>query len=202
MTNVWQWWDDSVWVNYDSRISGLIDEKIQDGTMVVEFSVGSNRYEINLFSLLQTNITSTFQRAVRCSKSVDVEIKWQWDNNGTWVDYEKASVTEINNKLPNEIELQILGQSYNINPGTMIQTNKNTGVEREIRQQIQVPDVMGAPTVPIDMTCFICSTRNKNTAFVPCGHMVCRTCAARLSGMGEPCPFCRARIQKIIRVTL
>jgi len=201
MANVWQWWDDNAWVNYDSRISVLVDNKIQDGTMVVEFSVGSNRYEINLFSLLQTNMTSGFHRRVRCV-SPNMDIKWEWNNDGTWTVYDDASVTEINNNLPNETELEILGQSYNINPGTMIQTNKNTGVEREIRQQIQVPDVMDVPTVPIDMTCGICYARNKDTAFVPCGHMVCRTCAARLSGRDAPCPFCRARVQKIIHVTL
>ena len=201
MANVWQWWDDNAWVNYDSRISVLVDNKIQDGTMVVEFSVGSNRYEINLFSLLQTNMTSGFRRRVRCASS-NMDIKWEWNNDGTWTVYDDASVTEINNNLPNETELEILGQSYNINPGTMIQTNKNTGVEREIRQQIQVPDVMDVPTIPIDMTCGICYARNKDTAFVPCGHMTCRTCAARLSGRDAPCPFCRARIQKIVRVTL
>jgi len=201
MANVWQWWDDSVWVNYDSRISGLIDDKIQDGTMVVEFSVGSNRYEINLFSLLQTNITSNFKRPVRCA-SRNVDIKWEWDNNGTWVDYDDTSVTEINNNLPNETNLELNGQKYRIDPNNMTQTNNITGIGRAIRQQIQVPDVMDVPTIPIDMTCGICYARNKDTAFVPCGHMVCRTCAARLSGRDAPCPFCRARIQKIIRVTL
>lgn len=201
MANVWQWWDDSAWVNYDSRISVLVDKKIHDGTMVVEFSVGSNRYEINLFSLLQTNITSNFKRPVRCA-SRNVDIKWEWDNNGTWVDYDDTSVTEINNNLPNETNLELNGQKYRIDPNNMTQTNNITGIGRAIRQQIQVPDVMDVPTIPIDMTCGICYARNKDTAFVPCGHMVCRTCAARLSGRDAPCPFCRARIQKIIRVTL
>lgn len=201
MANVWQWWDDSAWVNYDSRISVLVDKKIHDGTMVVEFSVGSNRYEINLFSLLQTNITSNFKRPVRCA-SRNVDIKWEWDNNGTWVDYDDTSVTEINNNLPKETNLELNGQTYRIDPNNMTQTNNITGICRAIRQQIQVPDVMDVPTIPIDMTCGICYARNKDTAFVPCGHMTCRTCAARLSGRDAPCPFCRARIQKIVRVTL
>jgi|TARA_B110000285_G_scaffold86233_1_gene98872 hypothetical protein len=201
MANAWQWWDDSVWVNYDSRISKLIDKKIQDGTMVVEFSVGSNRYEINLFSLLQTNITSNFQRPVRCA-SHNTDIKWEWDNNGTWTEYDDASITEINKNLPNETKLELNGQQYRIDPNNMTQTNSNTGIGRAIRQQCKVPTVASASTVPVDMTCGICYARNKDTAFVPCGHMVCRTCAARLSGKDAPCPFCRARIQKIIRVTL
>tara|TARA_B100000795_G_C22786778_1_gene434999 strand:+ start:501 stop:1106 length:606 start_codon:yes stop_codon:yes gene_type:complete len=201
MANAWQWWDDSAWVNYDSRISKLIDKKIQDGTMVVEFSVGSTRYEINLFSLLQTNITSNFQRPVRCA-SPNVDIKWEWDNNGTWTEYDDASITEINNNLPNETKLELNGQQYLIDPNNMTQTNSKTGIGRAIRQQCKVPTVASASTVPVDMTCGICYARNKDTAFVPCGHMVCRTCAARLSGRDAPCPFCRARLQKIIRVTL
>ena len=202
--NVWQWWNDHAWINYDTRISDLIDQKIQDGTMVVTFSFGSNNYEINLFSLEQKNLTTDFYRRICCSVISTIEIKWQWDNNGTWTDYDDAINVEISNNSPNNTEADINGQSYQINPENMIQINTTSNAERAVRQQIVVPVAATAPPdLPaVDMTCGICYERNKDTVFVPCGHMFCRTCAARLSGRDAPCPLCRARIQKIVHVTL
>jgi len=157
--------------------------------MVVEFSVGSNRYEINLFSLLQTNITSNFKRPVRCA-SRNVDIKWEWDNNGTWVDYDDTSVTEINNNLPNETNLELNGQKYRIDPNNMTQTNNITGIGRAIRQQIQVPDVMDVPTIPIDMTCGICYARNKDNC----------VCTLWTHGMSNMCgtPFRKRRTMSLL----
>jgi len=201
--DVWQWWDDYTWVDYDQRISTMIDQKIQDGTMVVTFSFGNSNYEINLFTLEQKNLATDFSRRIRCSVIATVEIKWQWDNNGTWTDYDDAINVEINNNSPNNTDADINGQSYQINPGNMIQINTASNDAIAIRQQIVVP-VTATPQdlQPVDMTCGICYERNKDTVFVPCGHMFCRTCAARLSGKDAPCPFCRARIHKKLHVTL
>lgn len=201
--NVWQWWDDHAWIDYDTRISDLIDQKIQDGTMVVTFSIGSNNYEINLFTLEQKNLVTDFSRRIRCSVISTVEIKWQWDNNGTWTDYDDATNTDISTNSPNTTDVTLNCQSYRINPENLIQLNLNSNAERAIRQ-IVIPVLQDHPEdlVAVDMTCGICYARNKNTVCIPCGHMVCQTCAARISGRDAPCPFCRARIQRTIHVTL
>lgn len=201
--NVWQWWNDHTWVDYDQRISTMIDQKIQDGTMVVTFSFGSNNYEINLFTLQQKNLATDFSRQLRCSVIATANIKWQWWNGQDWADYDATTIAEINSNSPGTTDVTINGQQYQINPEDMSQTNLTTSNRIDIRQQIVVPVAAAPPDLPaVDMTCGICYERNKDTVFVPCGHMFCRTCAARLSGRDAPCPFCRARIQRVIHVTL
>jgi hypothetical protein len=196
--NNWQWWDDHQWVDYDTRFSDMIDKAIRDGTMVVTFSFGSSNYEINLFTMVQKNLSTGFGRRIRCSVIVDVPIQWQWDNGGTWNDYDDSTNLQINQQSPNNVTVNINGQEYEINPENMVQTNNSTGVFRNIRQQINISSVSDpvADLKPVDMEC-ICYARNKDTVLIPCGHMLCRTCAARVIGRGQPCPFCRRPIEKL-----
>lgn len=49
-----------------------------------------------------------------------------------------------------------------------------------------------------DMTCTICSYKNKNTCFIPCGHCVCcLDCAVKIT---EKCPICNSEIKEKYRI--
>ncbi len=44
--------------------------------------------------------------------------------------------------------------------------------------------------------CVVCYTREKDVAFVPCGHFCC--CAVCYVSLGSKCPLCRARIVDVV----
>jgi len=46
----------------------------------------------------------------------------------------------------------------------------------------------------------VCTERERNCVLMPCRHMICETCAARISGGGggARCPLCRAAISNTI----
>ena len=50
--------------------------------------------------------------------------------------------------------------------------------------------------------CAICLDHPKDTAFVPCGHRVCESCACRVMLDGGPalCPICRHTVRSTLRV--
>jgi hypothetical protein len=48
--------------------------------------------------------------------------------------------------------------------------------------------------------CMVCFVEPINSAFMPCGHrQCCEGCARQLMGRGDRCPFCRARIEDVLR---
>lgn len=59
-----------------------------------------------------------------------------------------------------------------------------------------------------DKTCPICLENMKNTALVPCGHVLCGSCVSALTGgaalgsdpQGTPCPICRKPAQSSVRI--
>ena len=54
----------------------------------------------------------------------------------------------------------------------------------------------------IAIKCPLCFTRDKDCAYIPCGHRTCRGCAWRL-GNGKAdngrCPFCKVPIKQILK---
>lgn len=61
------------------------------------------------------------------------------------------------------------------------------------------PWAMPSPASPSDAECFVCLDRPKDSALT-CGHRMCNQCATLLQQKGQPCPVCRARISRIIRL--
>mmetsp|Transcript_21507 Transcript_21507/g.35591 ORF Transcript_21507/g.35591 Transcript_21507/m.35591 type:complete len:362 (+) Transcript_21507:236-1321(+) len=58
------------------------------------------------------------------------------------------------------------------------------------------------PLIPADsdnQLCITCDARPRNVLLDPCGHLIlCNMCAVKL--IGQPCPICRAHVNKLIRV--
>lgn len=51
------------------------------------------------------------------------------------------------------------------------------------------------------LLCVVCETRSSNAAVVPCGHTsFCYACLARVHALKQPCPTCRGRITRVIRL--
>ena len=49
--------------------------------------------------------------------------------------------------------------------------------------------------------CNICMEKQKNCAFVPCGHIAsCFDCANEIQNKGQTCPACRAPIQTVLKL--
>lgn len=48
--------------------------------------------------------------------------------------------------------------------------------------------------------CQICVSDEVSHAMVPCGHVICATCASSLRG--NKCPFCRRNIEQKVRVLI
>jgi len=48
-------------------------------------------------------------------------------------------------------------------------------------------------------TCLICSTNKRNTALVPCGHIVCDMCSAQLVASKGNC-WCRKPISYAVKL--
>ena len=48
--------------------------------------------------------------------------------------------------------------------------------------------------------CPICCSRDRNYAFVPCGHIVCSVCCRRAQRSESKCFTCRTNIENIIRI--
>ena len=46
--------------------------------------------------------------------------------------------------------------------------------------------------------CQICFDATVRSVLVPCGHMMCPECAAKIRG--KKCPFCRCKFQQIVKV--
>ena len=58
--------------------------------------------------------------------------------------------------------------------------------------------------VPLDESteCQVCMARAKDTALVPCGHVLCAECVTRANEerIVEECPVCRETVQSTMRV--
>ncbi|CAD7964156.1 unnamed protein product [Amoebophrya sp. A25] len=58
-----------------------------------------------------------------------------------------------------------------------------------------------------DILCPICLTNRRNVAIVPCGHLLCTTCAPKMMApggraSGVECPVCRTRVQAFQKLFL
>lgn len=53
-----------------------------------------------------------------------------------------------------------------------------------------------------EMQCGVCMLNEKDTALIPCGHMVCGDCAKNIVGLGNTnkCPFCRRPIDSKYKI--
>jgi len=60
----------------------------------------------------------------------------------------------------------------------------------------------GAAAAADARECPICLERPKDTALLPCGHLLCGVCAATFVGTGQPCPLGRERVTGRARVFL
>lgn len=205
-TSVWQWYDDS-WNNYDDAIAKKLDACVLDGTLVADFNANGNGYEVDLNEMVQTNLMSNFRRRVRYL-SGSLSGKWQWDDNGDWKDYDATGSAAIQQALENNTDYRFTyGQyEYVVNTDEMTQTNTSTQYPRRIRQVMIPPAAASAapaePIEPVDPTCDICYERKKNTAFIPCGHLACNICTARVMATSGWCPFCRKPIERRLHITL
>lgn len=202
----WQWYEDinGIWQDYDANTSAAISEAVNNGTGILRFNHNNNSYEINTFEMLQMNYNTNRRRLIRCMSGNNV--KWQWYDDG-WQDYAAADSQALTAALQSGdgyVTFQFLGNSYTVYLNIFTQKNTATGYSRRIRQVVVPPAVptpiAGAAAAPdpssVDITCAICFERAKDTAFIPCGHTFCRTCAARIAGTSGKCPLCRVPIQK------
>lgn len=66
-------------------------------------------------------------------------------------------------------------------------------IVREHKSNYQLPPVENVQDgeAPINATCEVCMDTKKNTAFIPCGHGACNSCADRVGN----CPVCRRDIR-------
>ena len=50
--------------------------------------------------------------------------------------------------------------------------------------------------------CLVCMERPKDTALVPCGHVLCSVCVVRAndSRICDVCPICRVDVKSTMRV--
>ena len=59
-------------------------------------------------------------------------------------------------------------------------------------------------STPLDESteCQVCMARAKDTALVPCGHVLCADCVTRANEerIVEECPVCRETVQSTMRV--
>lgn len=205
-TSVWQWYD-GTWNDYDDATAKKLDACVLDATLIASFSANNQRYDVNLYEMVQTNLTSNFKRFVRYV-SGSLSGKWQWDDNGDWKDYDAAGSAAIQQALENNTDYRFTyGQyEYVVDTDEMTQTNTTTQYPRSIRQVMIPPAVVSAapvgPIEPVDPTCDICFERKKNTAFIPCGHLACNICTARVMATSGLCPFCRKPIERRLHITL
>ena len=205
-TSVWQWHDGS-WNNYDDDTAQKLDACVLNGTLVAGFSVNGQPYEIDLNEMVQTNLSTNFHRSVRYF-SGSLNGKWQWDDYGEWKDYDDSVSAAIQQALINGTDYRFTHGNYEyaVDPNTMAQTNTTTNYARRIRQVIIPPATAAAapsePIEPVDPTCDICYERKKDTAFIPCGHLACRVCAARLVATSNRCHMCRKPIERRLHIVL
>jgi len=72
-----------------------------------------------------------------------------------------------------------------------------------LHELIARPDAAEAPSQRADTAqsaaalCFICTERERNCVLMPCRHMLCAQCAARL-GSAARCPYCRTAIASTV----
>jgi len=61
----------------------------------------------------------------------------------------------------------------------------------------------GVDSAEADRSCAVCLDAAKNTALVPCGHVLCGTCASAVLAMAQhKCPICRRAILQTIKLFL
>lgn len=48
-----------------------------------------------------------------------------------------------------------------------------------------------------DRKCSICTERECDAFFMPCGHTACLVCGLQIDGMGQNCPNCRCPIESV-----
>ena len=59
----------------------------------------------------------------------------------------------------------------------------------------QAVDILSPPVL-----CPICLDATPNTACIPCGHLLCELCAAKLIALGHSCCTCRYKIENTVRI--
>lgn len=86
----WQFWDSS-WQNYSPAASAELEAAFRRGDASLSLNIGNDTYIVFIPEFLQMNTTTSFRRAVRRFVEEDQceapDYKWQFDNNGQWVDY-------------------------------------------------------------------------------------------------------------------
>ncbi|CAI7871348.1 unnamed protein product [Closterium sp. NIES-54] len=53
---------------------------------------------------------------------------------------------------------------------------------------------------PGEAVCCVCMERPRKAAFVPCGHMLCRTCAQEVRDRRGKCPLCNRKIKDVLKL--
>jgi hypothetical protein len=48
--------------------------------------------------------------------------------------------------------------------------------------------------------CPVCFGTTRECALVPCGHLLCDTCAVVYDDGGRPCPVCRTPVERVMKV--
>ncbi|GJP78734.1 hypothetical protein CLOP_g9010, partial [Closterium sp. NIES-67] len=58
----------------------------------------------------------------------------------------------------------------------------------------------GEEVEPLEALCCVCMERYRKAAFVPCGHMLCRTCAQEVRDRRGKCPLCNRKIKDVLKL--
>ncbi|XP_045065562.1 protein mono-ADP-ribosyltransferase TIPARP-like [Coregonus clupeaformis] len=60
------WWNNLSWTKYKDDVSKILLDKMDAGKLECRFHILEVEYKVDLFSMIQTNVTTGFQRAIRC----------------------------------------------------------------------------------------------------------------------------------------
>ncbi|KAF3705228.1 TCDD-inducible poly [ADP-ribose] polymerase [Channa argus] len=60
------WWNNFTWEEYDRNRTTLLLKKMRDKKPECSFHIGAQEYKLDFYTMTQTNVTTGFQRKVRC----------------------------------------------------------------------------------------------------------------------------------------
>ncbi|KAK2859089.1 hypothetical protein Q5P01_003709 [Channa striata] len=60
------WWNSDTWEEYDKKLSTLLLKMMRHKEPECSFHIGGQEYKLDFYTMTQTNVTTGFQRKVRC----------------------------------------------------------------------------------------------------------------------------------------
>ena len=77
----------------------------------------------------------------------------------------------------------------------------NEKIRSDVSQFVAaIHNIKKALSATPDNKCSICCSRDRNYAFIPCGHICCSVCCRRAQRSEAKCFTCRTKIENIVRV--